>query len=157
MKQFVSMQPDRSVLAAQWRSAAVEDLRVAMLLADESPSAAAFHAQQSAEKALKAACVAAIDDTPRTHVVTHLIDELVRNGESAEHAVRDAARILDRYYAPTRYHDALGGIDPNRIFTAADAHDAIDRAKRVLGFADRIVEREGDAAVPKPPKDASRD
>ncbi len=115
------MQPDQTVLAAQWRATAAEDLRVAVLLVDESPSAAAFHAQQAAEKALKAACVIAIDDSPRTHVITHLLDELSNNEEIVGKEIFDAAAVLDRYYAPTRYPDALGGIDPNRIFTAADA------------------------------------
>ncbi|MDQ2679447.1 MAG: HEPN domain-containing protein [Candidatus Eremiobacteraeota bacterium] len=132
------MQPDRQVLAAQWRATAAEDLRVAGLLATESPSAAAFHAQQAAEKALKAACVIAVDDSPRTHVITHLLDELSKNGRNIPDDVRDAGRVLDRYYAPTRYPDALGGIDPNRVYTATDAHAAVAFAEAVLAFSDKI-------------------
>ncbi len=133
------MQPDRIVLAREWRSAAAEDLRVAGLLRDESPSAAAFHAQQAAEKALKAACIVAIDEAPRTHVINHLLDELGTNGHVPDDRVRDAARVLERYYAPTRYPDALGGIDPNRVFVARDAAQAIDEATAVIAFADAIV------------------
>ncbi|MDQ2857994.1 MAG: HEPN domain-containing protein [Candidatus Eremiobacteraeota bacterium] len=133
------MQPNKAVLAAEWRATAEEDLRVAMLLADESPSIAAFHAQQAAEKAVKAACVMLVDDAPRTHVVNFLLDELAENGVTVDDDVRDAARILERYYAPTRYPDALGGISPNRIYRSTDAADAIARAHIVLAFAARIM------------------
>ena len=133
------MQSDRFGLAGEWYAAAAEDARVAELLAEESPSAAAFHAQQAAEKALKAACVALGDDAPRTHVINHLLDELTVNGAVIADDVRDAARILERYYAPTRYPDALGGIDPNRIYGAEDARDAISRARTVLHFADALI------------------
>jgi len=82
-------------------------------LGDVRAGAAAFHAQQAAEKALKAACVIAIDDSPRPHVITHLLDELSNNEEIVGKEIFDAAAVLDRLYAPTRYPDALGGIDPN--------------------------------------------
>ncbi len=133
------MQPDRRVLAAEWRSSAAEDLRVAGLLETESPSTSAFHAQQAAEKALKAACIVAIDDAPRTHVINHLLDELATNGHRPDDSVRNAARVLDRFYAPTRYPDALGGIDPNKVYVARDAEDAIAQATLVLEFVDRII------------------
>ncbi len=133
------MQPDRRVLAGEWRSAAAEDLRVARLLREESPSTAAFHAQQAAEKALKAACIAAIDEAPRTHVINHLLDELAANGHAPDARVRDAARMLERFYAPTRYPDALGGIDPNKVYVERDAAQAIDEAAIVMAFVDAIV------------------
>lgn len=133
------MQPDRRILAREWRSAAAEDLRVAKLLRDESPSTAAFHSQQAAEKALKAACIVAIDEAPRTYVVNHLLDELAANGHEPTHGVREAARILERFYAPTRYPDALGGIDPNKVYVANDASQAIAEAEIVIAFADVIV------------------
>ena len=133
------MQPDRRILAREWRSAAAEDLRVAKLLRDESPSTAAFHSQQAAEKALKAACIVAIDEAPRTHVVNHLLDDLDANGHEPTQGVREAARILERFYAPTRYPDALGGIDPNKVYVANDASQAITEAEIVIAFADVIV------------------
>jgi len=133
------MQPNRGALAAEWRATAEEDLRVATLLADESPSTAAFHAQQAAEKAVKAACVMLVDDAPRTHVINFLLDELAENGTVIDDDVRDAARILERYYAPTRYPDALGGISPSRIYTSTDAADAIARARVVFAFAARVI------------------
>ena len=133
------MQPDRRILAREWRSAAAEDLRVAKLLRDESPSTAAFHSQQAVAKALKNACIVAIDEAPRTHVVNHLLDELAANGHEPTQGVREAARILERFYAPTRYPDALGGIDPNKVYVANDASQAITEAEIVIAFADVIV------------------
>ncbi len=133
------MQPDRRLAAAEWRSAAAEDLRVAHLLSTESPSTGAFHAQQAAEKGLKAAAIAVGDDLPRTHILNDLADELIREGYEIPGDLRQHLRVLERLYAPTRYPDALGGIDPNRVFVAADAADAAVRAEAVLAFVDGIV------------------
>ncbi len=109
------------------------------MLSDESPSIAAFHAQQAAEKGLKAAAIAVGDDLPRTHVLNDLAQELVREGYDIPADMRQHLRVLERLYAPTRYPDALGGIDPNRVFVAADAVDAAARAEAVLSFVDSIV------------------
>lgn len=135
------MQPDRRLAAAQWRNAAGEDLRVSQLLATESPSIAAFHAQQAAEKALKAAALALADDLPRTHILNDLADEIAREGIAVSEALRHHLRVLERLYAPTRYPDALGGIDPNRVFVSADAVDAANRALAVLAFVDDLIAR----------------
>lgn len=136
------MQPEAAALAGAWRDTATEDQRIATLLVDESPSIAAFHAQQAAEKALKAACVFLIEDAPRTHVVNDLLDELVANGIDVDETVRDAARLLERYYAPTRYPDALGGINPNRVFTARDAREAVLQANVVFAFVDALLRKD---------------
>lgn len=133
------MQPDRRTAAAQWRGAAGEDLRVAILLETESPSTAAFHAQQAAAKALKAAAIVVGDDLPRTHILNDLADELAREGHEIGVELRQHLRVLERLYAPTRYPDALGGIDPNRVFVAADASDAAIRARDVLDFVDELI------------------
>ncbi|GAC1520398.1 MAG: hypothetical protein NVS2B3_16800 [Vulcanimicrobiaceae bacterium] len=118
------MQPDRAHAAAQCRSAAAEDLRVARLLQTESPSTAAFHAQQAAEKGLNAVAIAVADDLPRTHVPGDLADEVAREGHEAGPAVRSHLRVLERLYAPTRYPDAL---------------DAVRRAEEVLAFVDGTI------------------
>ena len=144
------MQPDRGKAASQWRGAAAEDLRVAQLLESESPSTAAFHAQQAAEKALKAAAIVVGDDLPRTHILSDLADELAREGHEPGPALRQDLRVLERLYAPTRYPDALGGIDPNRVFVAADATDAIVRAGAILAFVDALV---AEALPDRPPDD----
>ncbi len=102
------MQPERKAAARGLRESANQDVRIAKLLAENEPNAACFHAQQAGEKAPKAALVFAIDDIARTHVLTLLLDELRAAGHPASEAVLAAARVLDRYYIPTRYPDAVG-------------------------------------------------
>jgi HEPN domain-containing protein len=53
--------------------------------------------------------------------------------------LREHLRVLDRSYAPTRYPEAPGGIDPNRVFVAADAVDAARRADAVFAFVDALI------------------
>ena len=142
------MQRDKFTLAAEWRATARENERIATMLVEESPATAAFLAQQSAEKALKAACIVVGEDAPRTHVVNHLLDELASNGIVVDDVVRSAARLLERFYAPTRYPDALGGIDPNRVFVASDARAAVVALTRVVEFVDELIARIGRSTKP---------
>ncbi len=90
---------------------------------------------------MKAAAIVVSDDLPRTHVLNDLADELEREGCAISAELRQDLRVLERLYAPTRYPDALGGIDPNRVFVASDATDAIARSATVLAFVDALVER----------------
>ncbi len=61
------MQRDRMAVARTWLRTAERDFRLAKTAVDIEPSLAAFHAQQAAEKSLKALLVALTDDHPRTH------------------------------------------------------------------------------------------
>lgn len=98
-----------------------------------------FTRNRRRRRALKPAAIAVGDDLPRTHVLNDLAQELVREGYGIPADMRQHLRVLERLYAPTRYPDALGGIDPNRVFVAADAVDAAARAEAVLSFVDSIV------------------
>jgi HEPN domain-containing protein len=44
----------------------------------------------------------------------------------------DAIRVLDRFYIPTRYPDALPGALPNGMPRQPDAEEALDLARRAL-------------------------
>jgi len=61
------MQRDRLAVAGTWLRTARRDLDLARSIVEREPSLSAFHAQQAAEKALKALAVALADDHPRTH------------------------------------------------------------------------------------------
>ena len=61
-----------------------------------------FHAQQAAEKALKAAGVARGAWFPRTHDIAELISELRRGGVAVPDSL-DIADILSDYAVETRY------------------------------------------------------
>ena len=69
----------RAELVRGWIARAEEDYRVAIFLADEKapyPGAVAFHAQQAAEKHLKAALVHFQLEFPKTHDLGQLLDLL---------------------------------------------------------------------------------
>jgi HEPN domain-containing protein len=135
------MQPDRARTAQWWLNGAEQDLMIAREGAVRWSNAACFHAQQSAEKAIKAVLVVACGDVVRTHSLGTLLEELAEAGIDADASVVEAAKVLDKYYAPTRYPDALGGIDPTAIFTSTEASAAIALAENIVVFAKARLER----------------
>lgn len=128
------MQPDRFALARYWLASADNDFVVAREYVKRIPTVACFHAQQGAEKALKALLVATCGDAPRTHVASELVAELDAADQAPPADVGADARSLDKYYAPTRYPDALGGGNPDTAFVEADAEAAISAADRVYSY-----------------------
>lgn len=133
------MQADRRELARSWLNGALQDLAIATDGAKRWPNAACFHAQQSAEKALKAMLVALAGDVARTHALTALAAELSEAGSALDAGTLDACKVLDKFYAPTRYPDALGGVDPTLVFTEREALGAVEHARAVLDFVRRHV------------------
>lgn len=115
--------------AERWLAFAHEDLAAAKAVAKEAlHNQACFHAQQCAEKAIKA--VLAIHAAPpKLHSISELIEsasvELTRD-------LKDALIILDDYYIPTRYPDTLPGSLPNGLPDANDAQEAIRTAEEFL-------------------------
>ncbi|MEO9096616.1 MAG: HEPN domain-containing protein [Candidatus Baltobacteraceae bacterium] len=136
------MQPDRHRTAGLWLNGAAQDIAIARAGMALWPSAACFHAQQAAEKALSAALVVRCGDVVRTHALTVLEAELREAGVDADERTLGALRTLDKYYAPTRYPDALGDVDPTTAFTESEAIDAIERAECVIAFAKGLVDED---------------
>ena len=91
------MQRDRFAVARTWLRSAERDVAVALLVCDAQPALAAFHAQQAAEKALKAVVIALTDDHARTHSAGALVGELRLLGIAFEAGVEADARALDLY------------------------------------------------------------
>ncbi len=124
----------------RWLYLATEDLRTAELTLQEGIYAqTCFHAQQCAEKALKALLVThAGRAVPRTHFIAELLQLLpvARRGE----APTDLAAVLDTYYVATRYPDAIVGPLPDALPGHDEARRALDLARKVLAWAQRIVE-----------------
>ncbi len=133
------MQDDRRQLAGWWLNGARQDLAIAEDGVARWSNASCFHAQQSAEKALKAALVLASGDSARTHALVVLAAELVSAGTALDEPVLEACKVLDKFYAPTRYPDALGGVDPTEIFTEREAREAVSLARHVLTFAEALL------------------
>lgn len=125
-----------------WIISAREDLDLAKVTLSEQQSffpAICFHAQQSAEKALKAFLYFKKDlDIPRQHSIELLI-KLCSKHDGSFLDFRDKAKDLDAYYLPTRYPDALPGTPPSGIFNENEASDAIKIAQEILEFVENKI------------------
>lgn len=102
---------------------------------------AAFAAQQSAEKTLKA-LVMAEGGEPWGHLVSALVESLPAT-ISAPADVLDAARRLDKHYIPARYPNGFADGYPGKLYTRGEAEQAIADATHITEFCGRYVPREG--------------
>lgn len=111
-----------------WLERARSDLtlgKIALKTTGVLPEDACFHAQQCAEKALKALLSELGIPFPRTHVIEVLLDLLKANGVSPSKTV-DEAFTLSQYAVQTRYP---GEWEP---VTKAEAKRALELAAVVL-------------------------
>jgi HEPN domain-containing protein len=128
--------------AVTWLRYAMGDLAAARAQPGRRvrPRIVAFHAQQAAEKALKAALVLSDIDPPRTHDLEDLRNALPADW-AAKRAPRDLAR-LSRYGVVVRYPDDLTPV------TAIESATAVRQAIAVVqsirdGFRGRGVPTDG--------------
>jgi HEPN domain-containing protein len=102
------MKPPDDPEVGAWVAKAESDLRMARLaVADDDPmwDQCCFHAQQAAEKALKALLVACHPDVPRTHDLVRLVELLA--GDAPElPGLEAAAATLTHYGVASRYPGA---------------------------------------------------
>lgn len=91
-----------------------------------------FNAQQAAEKALKAVCLARGMDIPKTHSLIHLMDILESRGIEIPKNVRDAD-ILTQYAVQSRYPSLIEEI------TKSEYKDALKLAANVVFWAETIT------------------
>jgi HEPN domain-containing protein len=123
----------------RWLRQADVDLGAARRLADGFSALACFHAQQAAEKALKAILYASGERVVLGHSLAEL-GEAVERRRSDYGALRGEVAKLDRYYVPTRYPNGLpAGGDPNEAFDAEDAAAAIETARRAIEHARALI------------------
>jgi len=129
--------PDAVVaIARQWLERAESDLAAARLVLDAGtigPWVAAFHAQQAAEKAIKAILTRDQVDFPKTHDLGEL-----RALVTTPHALPDGSQLarLNPYSVEARYPDLALGSAP----TADEARGAIVLAERVVTGARRAID-----------------
>jgi HEPN domain-containing protein len=118
-----------SEAANRWLAFAREDLRMAELaLAEGIHNQVCFHAQQCAENAIKAWLEQHGQVIPRTHRMADLV-ALVPHALLA--GLAGGLLLLDRFYIPTRYPDAL----PSGVLglpTRDDAQESLDHARTAL-------------------------
>lgn len=123
-------------ISSEWLRRARSDLqlgRVALRAKGVLPEDACFHAQQCAEKALKALLLKRGIDFPRTHVIEVLLDLFKANGVDIPTGV-DEAFQLSGYAVQTRYP---GEWEP---VTKAEARRAIELAALVLAWVEGQLE-----------------
>ena len=93
---------------------------------------AAFAAQQSAEKAVKA-LVESLHGAARGHSITGLLDHLA-SAVKVPGPVLDAARELDQVYVTARYPNGFVAGIPGDYFGASTSQRLLDHARHVFEF-----------------------
>lgn len=129
--------PEVLVVLRQWLRYAGEDLRSAEVLleGDSVPRAACFHAQQAAEKAIKAIFVFLQVDFPFTHNLDRLRD-LLPEGWAVKEDFPDLARLSEWAVQP-RYPGDI----PEA--TQEDAKAAVEQARKVYETVLEDLEEHG--------------
>jgi HEPN domain-containing protein len=123
--------------AARWLAAAREDLAASRYTATgEFHAAACFHAQQAAEKAVKAVHFARGARAVLGHSVRKLIESLAPSPLSE---LSNAARELDLLYVPSRYPNGLQSGTPGEAFGVEQSARAIEQAAAILDAAAREI------------------
>lgn len=116
--------------AKRWLQFAQEDLRMAELaLEEEIYNQVCFHSQQCVEKALKGLVTHGGATPPRTHRMVDILSLL--DPKPLAHVAGDI-QLLDRFYIPTRYPEALPGSLEEGIPSREDGEEAIATARHVL-------------------------
>ena len=119
--------------ARDWLRQAQRDLEVAHTTCQAGQfDWACFAAQQAAEKALKA-LYQRHHAEGWGHVLDHLVQELLAN-EPELARFHEAAKVLDKFYIPTRCPNGLDAGAPADAYTGGEAEQAIRYAKDIVTF-----------------------
>jgi HEPN domain-containing protein/predicted nucleotidyltransferase len=117
-------------LRERWLRFAREDLHMAELaMRADILNRVCYPSQQSAEKAIKALLLHQVQVVLRTHRLGDLLPLLSPNPFVDIHL---EVQLLDRFYIPTRYPDALPGSLSEGLPTPQDAAEALAVARQVL-------------------------
>ena len=134
--------------ANRWLRTADDDLDSAIILKKNKKFAhSCFHAQQAAEKALKAVWYHS-DADPWGHSVKRLIDGLESVDLGHFKILKNLSRqgtVLDRFYIPTRYPNGLPDITPDVAFNEEDADVCIAHSRTIIEAVHNLLH----AAPPK--------
>lgn len=116
--------------ADRWFLFAREDFKMAELALKEGMyNQVCFHAQQCVEKVLKGLITYQGNIHPQTHKLADLLAAL---SPGPFDDLRDEIIILDRFYIPIRYPDALPGSLSEGLPSDKDAKEALESARKVL-------------------------
>ena len=127
-----------SEASKRWLDFAYQDLRMAELAMREALyNQVCFHAQQCAEKAIKRLPAHQGQTPSLTHRLTDLLGLLDPNPFAEQ---RLEVQLLDRFYIPTRYPDALPGSLPEGLPNAQDAKEALTVAKQIMDRIKQLIQ-----------------
>lgn len=134
--------------ARRWLDQARHNLEVARAhLRLKFHSDACFMAEQAAQVALKAFLLSRGERFVPLHSVAELADLCASRSKAFAPAV-EWGKVLDKFYIPTRYPDALAPpAVPYKIYTAREAREAVGYAERILGLVSRAAGRGGAPAA----------
>ncbi|MEW6409598.1 MAG: HEPN domain-containing protein [Nitrospirota bacterium] len=137
----MSIEKDRRT-ALKWFETAKSDLDASRLLSNYGKHAhSCFHSHQAAEKAVKALWYLNSED-PWGHSVQKLIDHLQHvNLEfygKLNKLIKDA-KLLDRFYIPTRYPNGLPDITPDMAYDEDDSKSCIEKAENILKTVEEVL------------------
>jgi HEPN domain-containing protein len=125
--------------ADRWLRSGREDLACARHAASGGFHApACFHAQQAAEKAIKAVHYARGARAVIGHNVRTLIETLQPRVRELD-ALLDAARELDLLYLPTRYPNGLDSGTPGEAFSETQSRAALAHGSQLVETAERVL------------------
>ncbi|MCS7274114.1 MAG: HEPN domain-containing protein [Candidatus Bipolaricaulota bacterium] len=118
-----------------WQEAGQRDLAMAeRLLKSKFYEGTAFHAQQAAEKFLKALLVKYRIEF-RTHSCAAMLKKLHKK-LPVEKRLLTLARKLDVHYSDARYPNSVGG-SPQEFYDEAIAQELLDAAKELIAYAEK--------------------
>ncbi len=123
-------------LPQDWLQHAQSDLNLARLASRDKKillEQTCFHAQQAAEKALKAVFLSKKIEFPLIHDIEELLELAIRNGLTFPPDVNEAG-ALTLYAVETRYPGQLEPVTPS------DVDEAIRLAEAVLQWAANILQ-----------------
>jgi HEPN domain-containing protein len=119
---------------ADWLRQAEADLRHARnSLEDGDYEWGCFASHQAAEKALKAVFLKQGMET-EGHTLTVLISNFPKSMEQPSEILVDYARVLDKYYIPTRYPNGFESGAPTDFYTKGEAQSAVSQAEAIIEF-----------------------
>ena len=122
--------------AEKWLKQALEDLSTAKdTIATGHYYAAAFWAEQAAEKALKALLLQS-GRAIRTHDLNEILDIIKQELNLPVDEIRLDASKLTSHYIVSRYPNAANSI-PYILYTKEDAEELVKRAERVIEWVRR--------------------
>lgn len=125
----------------RWLDQAKHDLEVAekILKLLNFYSDACYMAEQASQKALKAYLYFKGERYINIHSVRELIVLCSKHDKKSEKFI-ECGMILDRYYIPTRYPDALAPpAVPYKSYTKKEADEAVNSARDIIRFVESSI------------------